>query len=41
MEEARKTRSEREENNQLLGIKVDVDFQKMVEKEISKVTAAK
>jgi len=41
MEEARKMRSEREENNQLLGIKVDVDFQKMVENEIRKVTAAK
>jgi hypothetical protein len=41
MEEARKMRSEREANNQLLGIKVDVDFQKMVENEIRKVTAAK
>ena len=26
MEEARKLRSERETNNQILGIKVDVDF---------------
>ena len=37
MEEARKLRSEREANNQILGIKVDVDFQKMVENEIRKL----
>jgi len=41
MEEARKLRSEREANNQMLGIKVDVDFQKMVENEVRKVTPAK
>lgn len=41
MEEAKKARSEREANNQMLGIKVDVDFQKMVENEIRKVTPAK
>ena len=41
MEEARKLRSERETNNQILGIKVDVDFQKMVETEISKVARPK
>lgn len=33
MEEARKLKSEREANNELQGIKVDVDFQVMVEKE--------
>ena len=31
MEEARKLKSEREANNELQGIKVDVDFQAMVE----------
>ena len=31
MEEARKLKSEREANNELQGIKVDVDFQNMVE----------
>jgi hypothetical protein len=33
MEEARKLKSEREANNELQGIKVDVDFQNMVEQE--------
>jgi len=33
MEEARKLKSEREANNELQGIKVDVDFQAMVEQE--------
>ncbi len=41
MEEARKLRSEREANNQILGIKVDVDFQKMVEHEIRKLPSGK
>ena len=41
MEEARKLRSEREANNQILGIKVDVDFQKMVENEIRKLPYGK
>ena len=36
MEEARKLKSEREANNQLHGIKVDVDFQAMVEVERAK-----
>ena len=31
MEEARKLKSEREANNDAMGIKVDVDFQAMVE----------
>jgi hypothetical protein len=33
MEEARKLKIEREANNELQGIKVDVDFQNMVEQE--------
>ena len=33
MEEARKLKSEREANNELQGIQVDVDFQNMVEQE--------
>ena len=33
MEEARKLKSEREANNELQGIKADVDFQNMVEQE--------
>ena len=37
MEEARKLKSEREANNELQGIKVDVDFQAMVETEMKKV----
>lgn len=37
MEEARKLKSEREANNELQGIKVDVDFQAMVETERKKV----
>ena len=41
MEEAKKARSEREANNQMLGIKVDVDFQKMVENEIRKIPPSK
>ena len=36
MEEARKLKSEREANNQEMGIKVDVDFQRMVEVEKEK-----
>ena len=36
MEEARKLKSEREANNNLAGIKVDVDFQHMVEIEKTK-----
>lgn len=38
MEETRKLRSEREANNQVLGIKVDVDFQKMVADERRKLS---
>ena len=41
MEEARKMKSEREANNELQGIKVDVDFQRMVEAEREKVPACK
>jgi hypothetical protein len=41
MEEARKMKSEREANNELQGIKVDVDFQRMVEVERDKVPAIK
>lgn len=37
MEAARKLKSEREANNELLGIKVDVDFQHMVEAERKKL----
>ena len=37
MEEARKLKSEREANNELQGIKVDVDFQAMVEQEKIKI----
>jgi hypothetical protein len=37
MEEARKLKSEREANNELQGIKVDVDFQAMVEEERKKL----
>jgi kinesin family protein 2/24 len=36
MEEARKLKSEREANNELQGIKVDVDFQALVEQEKAK-----
>jgi len=38
MEEARKLKSEREANNELQGIKVDVDFQVMVEAEKKKIS---
>jgi len=41
MEEARKMKSEREANNELAGIKVDVDFQRMVEAEREKVPSTK
>lgn len=41
MEEARKLKSEREANNELQGIKVDVDFQVMVEQEVVKVAKKK
>lgn len=41
MEEARKLRSEREANNELQGIKVDVDFQAMVEVERKKLQQGK
>lgn len=37
MEEARKLKSEREANNELQGIKVDVDFQHMVKDEKAKL----
>ena len=41
MEEARKLKSEREANNELAGIKVDVDFQVMVEREKAKTQSKK
>lgn len=41
MEEMRKMRSEREANNELNGIKVDVDFQFMVEEERKKLKQGK
>jgi len=41
MEEARKLKGEREANNELMGIKVDVDFQAMVEVEREKLAAKK
>ena len=41
MEEARRLKSERELNNELAGIKVDVEYQAMVEAEIAKVPALK
>ena len=41
MEEMRKLRSEREANNELAGIKVDVDFQAMVENERRKIPSSK
>lgn len=41
MEEMRKLRSEREANNELAGIKVDVDFQAMVENERRKIPPPK
>jgi hypothetical protein len=41
MEEARKLRSEREAHNELQGIKVDVDFQAMVENEKRKLSHGK
>jgi kinesin family protein 2/24 len=41
MEEARKLKSEREANNELQGIKVDVDFQAMVEQERKKCASKK
>ena len=41
MEEARKLKSEREANNELQGIKVDVDFQAMVEQERKRCAAKK
>lgn len=41
MEEARKLKSEREANNELQGIKVDVEFQAMVEQERAKAPAAR
>ena len=41
MEEIRKLKSERETNNQLQGIKVDVDFQAMVEVEKKKLPKSK
>lgn len=41
MEEARKLKSEREANNEMQGIKVDVDFQAMVEQERMKVIQPK
>ena len=37
MEEARRLKSERELNNELAGIKVDVEYQAMVEAEMTKV----
>jgi hypothetical protein len=41
MEEMRKLKSEREANNELNGIKVDVDFQVMVEEERKKLKQGK
>lgn len=41
MEEARKLKSEREANNELQGIKVDVDFQHMVKEERLKLMGNK
>jgi hypothetical protein len=41
MEEARKLKSEREANNELQGIKVDVEFQAMVENEKSRIPPRK
>ena len=41
MEEARRLKSERELNNELQGIKVDVEYQAMVEQEIAKVPKRK
>jgi hypothetical protein len=41
MEEARKLKCEREANNELQGIKVDVDFQAMVETERKKLAAGR
>lgn len=41
MEEIRKLKSEREANNELQGIKVDVDFQAMVEEERKRLPARK
>lgn len=41
MEEARKLKSEREANNEMQGIKVDVDFQAMVEQERMKLMQPK
>jgi len=41
MEEARKLKSEREANNDAMGIKVDVDFQAMVELEKKKTPKKK
>jgi len=41
MEEARKLKSEREANNDAMGIKVDVDFQAMVEQEKLKTSRRK
>ena len=41
MEDARKLKSEREANNELQGIKVDVDFQHMVEAERKKLPLKK
>ena len=37
MDDIKKKRSQREANNQALGIKVDVDFQAMVEEQIDNV----
>ena len=41
MEEARKLKSEREANNELAGIKVDVDFQHMVKDQKNKLVGMK
>jgi hypothetical protein len=41
MEEIRKMKSEREANNELQGIKVDVEFQAMVEEERKKLPKVK
>ena len=41
MEAMRKMKSEREANNELNGIKVDVDFQYMVEEERKKLRQGK
>ena len=41
MEQARKDKSEREANNELQGIKVDVEFQTMVENEKRKIVPRK